>query len=357
MKKLLILVNTLANGGAEHVIYELVKYLDYQRYKPEVLCYASDTKSPVSRQVQEICPVTFLGLDGTITGRTIRKVLRTISRIHPDIIHAHQGGTLFALLWCLIHRKPLCITVHARPDIAFNPKTKRLLKLLLPFLRVHLVACSETNLELVRQYYHVPPEKCAFVNNGIELGRFTQMPHRQFTFLNVARQDENKNQAAILRCFAKICKEEVHPRLILVGDGPCHEQLVKQSCELHIEDRVLFTGEVEDPAVYYAQSDVYVMASHREAMPLTVLEAMAAGLPIISTDVGGLRDVVKQNGILMKDGDEASLEDAMRQMMRFSEAERNTMASTVDEILAQYSAQKMAKSYMEIYDLLVKGKV
>ena len=356
MKKLLILVNTLANGGAEHVIYELVKHLDYQRYKPEVLCYASDTKSHVSRQVREICPVTFLGLDGTITGRTIRKVLRTISRIRPDIIHAHQGGTLFALLWCLIHRKPLCITVHARPDIAFNPKTKRLLKLLLPFLRVHLVACSETNLELVRQYYHVPPEKCAFVNNGIELGRFTQMPHRQFTFLNVARQDENKNQAAILRCFAAICMEEAQPRLILVGDGPCHEQLAEQCCALQVEDRVLFTGAVDDPAPYYAQSDVYVMASHREAMPLTVLEAMAAGLPIISTDVGGLRDVVNQNGILLKDGDEIGFANAMHDMMQLRKEERSAMASTAKDTLGQFASQKMAESYMEIYDRLIERK-
>ena len=83
---------------------------------------------------------------------------------------------------------------------------------------------------------------------------------------------------------------------------------------------------------------------------------MAAGLPIISTDVGGLRDVVNQNGILLKDGDEIGFANAMHDMMQLRKEERSAMASTAKDTLGQFASQKMAESYMEIYDRLIERK-
>lgn len=332
------------------MVFELANNVDNDRFDVEILCYGPRVDNFLSQMVESRFNVTYLGISGGITVKNVVKTLKAINKAAPDIVHAHMGGAGFAAIWTLLRNKPVVITVHTRPNKAFSPKIEKLIRLALKRRSTTLVAVSEENLKKVNAYFGNASAKNRCVNNGITLSRFQQKTHSGFAMINVARQDENKNQSAILRCFKKYLDHYPEDRLYLVGDGPCHEELVKMSMDMGLSENVVFTGNVENTEDYYSVSDLYVQSSHREAMPLSLLEAMAVPMPIISTDVGGIRDIVRGNGILVEDNDECALFDAMLKIRSMCAEDLNEMKKRSFTIVADYSSDVMGKKYMELYD-------
>lgn len=349
-KRLVILLGGFAIGGAEHMVYELVKHINRERYNVTVLCYMPKQNTALESQVEKICQVLYLNETGTIKPSAILKALRALRKLRPDVVHAHLGGSGFGAIWAFLTGKHFVVTAHTKPEKAFSSKIEKFVRLALKRENTTLVGVSEENKILLKQYFNVDDHKLCCVNNGVDLGRFRREAHEGFTLINVARQDENKNQAVLLRCFAQLYKQDNTVKLLLLGDGPMHEKLKKQAEEWGLSEAVTFTGNVSNTEDYYAVSDLYVQTSHREAMPLSVLEAMAAGLPIISTDVGGLKDVVQDNGILVPDNNEEALYQAIMKIYSQSPEEAKRMEKASHRIVQAYSSEAMACAYEIIYD-------
>ena len=348
--KILMMLQNFGEGGAQHVVYEQIRALNKERFDVCVLCYGKPTETALEKQMQKMCMPIYMNSVGQIRLSTILKALRIIRKERPEVIHAHMGSAGFGAIWTLLTDSPLVITVHTKPEKAFSSKIEKLVRWALRKENVVLVGVSKENEALVKQYFDVSENKVACVNNGINLDRFSRKDHENFTLINVARQDENKNQAVLLRCFAKLHKQDNTVKLLLLGNGPLHEELKKQAETLNISEAVVFTGNISNTEDYYAVSDMYVQTSHREAMPLSVLEAMAAGLPIVSTDVGGLKDVVKDNGILVPDNDEEALYQAILKIYRQTKEEQQEMRNASLRIVHAYSSEAMARKYEMIYD-------
>lgn len=343
-----ILLKNFPIGGAENMVYELVRHIKQDRVNISVLCYGTRESTALSSRVEEICPVKYLGLTGEISFASIERVCQALDELKPDVVHAHMGSVVFAAIWSLFRGKGFVATVHTEADKAFNWKVELLLRVRMLFNKACLVAVSKQNAMLVKKHFKLPEWKYGCVNNGIDLTKFYSVLHTPFTYINVARHDANKNQRMLLKSFARARRQNKEMRLILVGDGPTHEELKSDAKELGIDDSVVFTGNVSDVEVYYAQSDVFVLCSHQEAMPLSALEAMAAGLPIISSRVGGMVDVVQDNGLLLKENCEDELTNAILQM--YNERSSNEYLKKASlRIVQNYSAQEMADQYIEIY--------
>ena len=348
-KRLTVIINSLSVGGAENMVCELVKNIDRTAFDVRVLCYGAKRNTPIEEQTEKVCPVIYLDKDGHISPLKIVQVVGALWKTKPDVVHAHLGGTGFGAIWAILYKKPLVITVHASSHKAFSSKIERFVRCALKTGKTKIVAVFQENETALKEYFGLSPKNCSCVNNGIDLSRFSRKEHKDFTLINVARQDDNKNQAALLRCFHRFHQKYPNSSLLLLGDGPNHVQLKEQAKELGMADKVTFTGNVPNTQDYYAVSDVYVQSSHREAMPLSVLEAMAAGLPIVSTDVGGLRDVVQENGILVPDHDEEALYKAMERVYTQDKTGMENMCRKSLELVQNYSSQKMARAYEMIY--------
>ena len=348
--KLAIIISRFAIGGAENMVYELIKKIDQSRFEVHVICYMPRCNTTLEMKAEKICSIHYLDIFGHVGFSEIKKVSDALSRIKPDVVHAHLGGVVFGAIWTIIHRKPLVVTIHTKPEQEFTAKIKCLLKCRMFQKKWVLAAVSQENEKLVKQFYQIKDDRCVCVANGVDVSRFYRKGHERFTVINLARQDENKNQAAILRCFARIHQKYGNTQLILAGDGPMHQHLVDLANELGIQKAVLFPGMVSNAEDYYAVSDLYVQSSHTEAMPLSVLEAMAAGLPIVSTDVGGLRDVVQGNGILVPDHDEQAIFDAILRILSASDHERDVMSKISQTLVEKYSSKMMSEQYMELYE-------
>jgi glycosyltransferase involved in cell wall biosynthesis len=234
--------------------------------------------------------------------------------------------------------------------MAFIKKTEKLLKIGLKRGKIFVVAVSEENCKLMLQYFNGASDKISYINNGVSLSSYRKREHDFFTFINVARQDENKNQSLIIDCFERVHKRYPQTRLLLVGDGPTHQALKDQVVGLNLEDSVELPGNVSNVEDYYAVSDVYLQSSHREAMPMSVLEAMATRLPIVSTDVGGMKDVVSNNGVLITDNDTEGFEQAMFRIFEIDETERKKLGENSYSIVQKYSSETMTEEYVRLYE-------
>jgi glycosyltransferase involved in cell wall biosynthesis len=350
-----VVIDDVGMGGAQHMIYELVKNIDNSRYHVTIICTEDRRYSLLEQQMlSEGYNIIFLKLNQYLK---IFELYYDLQKIKPDIIHAHQRGIL-AAFWALLNNVYLITTIHTKPDVIFKWWLENFyFRLSLLLKRNIIVAISKYNYDICKNYWHLHKKYIRYINNGIDIPRYYNRPHKIFTFINVSRQDSNKNQYLILRSLACLYRENTNipMKLFLVGDGKKHNYLRKKVEDLGISHIVEFTGYISDPREYLAVSDVYISSSHREGLSLSVLEAMASRLPIIATDAGGVRDLAQDNGILIKNDDNDALLAAMR-TLRDNHKLRIQRGEKSFEMAQEYSAISMTRSYCNIYETFSKKR-
>lgn len=343
------IVGAFVMGGAENMVYELAKAYSPEEVNSLVISISNRRGTYLEKKIDDAnIRVVYAGCSGTVTPLKLYKVYKIIKEFKPNIIHAHMSGVVYSLPWVLTHRCKMIVTAHTTPKEAFNSRVTKILKFLASLNKVVMVGVSEENAQLMKEYYNLDDQHVKSVNNGVDVSRYYKKDHEQFTFVHVGRQDENKNQSLIIRCFSKVLDRYPNTKLILCGNGPLRDQLETLVKNLGIEKAVLFTGNVSNVQDYLSVSDVYLQSSHREGLPLSVVEGMASSLPIISTNVGGLKNVVKENGFLISDNDENEYLRAMMEI-RKNEELRKKMGNISLEMTSPFSSSSMARKYVEIY--------
>lgn len=350
-----IILGPLVIGGAENMVYELVRKLDKTQVNATVISLHSRTGSSLEKKFDDAkIPVKYIDVHGHITIGKLLKVYREINNLRPQVVHAHMSGVVYSILWSLFHNK-LVVTAHTTPDKAFNRRTTFVLKILAKLQKAILVGVSEENRDLMLKAYGVSEQSVICINNGVDIKRYYHKKHKNITFINVGRHDKNKNQQEIIRQFAKLHRKYKNGSLILCGDGSELHNNKDLAEQLGIKDCVFFAGNVPNVQDYLAKSDIYVQASHREGLPLTTIEAAASGLPIIATDVGGMKNIVRENGILIPDDDAEQLYLAMEKLF-LDKSIREIFAEVSLRIAEEYSSDNMANKYTDVYLSCIKKR-
>jgi glycosyltransferase involved in cell wall biosynthesis len=174
-------------------------------------------------------------------------------------------------------------------------------------------------------------------------------------FTCVGRLEPQKNPLMLVRAFAALDDPRAH--LILLGEGSLHKELVTFIRERELRQRVHLLGKRMDIPECLAASDVFVLSSNWEGNPLAVMEAMAGGLPVIGTAVGGVPELVwsGQHGILVDPGDDAAFGRAMRVLLNNVE-KRLTMAEAARVRAKEaFDVEAMVRGYMAIYEAALAG--
>jgi glycosyltransferase involved in cell wall biosynthesis len=219
---------------------------------------------------------------------------RLVRDWRPDILVTYNWGAIeFAL-----GNNILPLARHLHVVDGFGPEERAIQ---IPRrVRMRRVALSRTPVllpsrNLVRiatEIWKLPPRVIHYVPNGIDLARFAtdgaQRDAGEPVIGTVAALREEKNIARLVRAFAQLPSG----RLVIVGDGPERPALQGLAASLGVADRVAFAGHHQDPAPFYARFDVFALSSDTEQMPLSVIEAMASGLPVVATDVGDVKRMV-----------------------------------------------------------------
>ncbi len=168
--------------------------------------------------------------------------------------------------------------------------------------------------------------------------------------LAVGRLSHEKGHADLISAFASIVKADPRTKLVIVGDGPERNSLETRARSSGFGDRIIFTGQVSDASVYYRVADVFVLPSHSEGSPNALLEAMAAGLPVVATRVGGVPEIVtdEESALLAPAHDAQAMAEAVLRLL----ADKNIsqrLAAAARQRVKDYSPESRLQALLEIY--------
>jgi glycosyltransferase involved in cell wall biosynthesis len=226
------------------------------------------------------------------------------------------------------------------------------------------VPVSEDAAEVVRDIERVPARKVCVIHNGIDLTAFptpaAPRPAKGNRAIHVARLNPVKDQPTLLHAARLAADAEPSFRLDLVGDGPARAELEALHRQLNLGGHVRFLGFRDDVRDLLTAADFFVLSSVSEGISLTLLEAMAMGLPVVATDVGGNREVVAEGttGLLVPAQSPAALAEAMLGLVRDPERARRMGAAGRRRAEEKFDLRRVVREYEELYlSLLRKRKV
>ena len=297
---------------------------------------------------------------GVRKGNTIGNIMRfrhLLQRMRPDLLITSNWGTIE---WSMANAVPVVRQVHIEDGFGPDDRGGRLTRRAFArrvLLRNRLVVLpSRTLWTIATKIWRLQPDRLRYVPNGVDLDRFAAQPaatgsrDRSPVIGTVAALRPEKNIGRLLRAFA-LATSGSQARLLIVGDGPEREALTAMAAGLGISGRVHFAGHIAAPAALYRQFDIFALSSDTEQMPLSVLEAMAAGLPVASTDVGDVRSMLAaENGVYVMEPDDMALAAGLRALIDDYGARRMLGSANRAKAEREFGQVKMFASWAGVFD-------
>lgn len=367
------LLGSLDVGGAERHVAHLLEGLDRARFRP--ILFLTRKKGAFLPRIESLgIPVRESGVLSVFTWAGFRGIVRlaaTLRRENVRIVHSYLYGanligaglcflepTLFHLV--AIRRNQLPHTMVFRPLFRWleGPRTR--------FVSVSRAA------DAVLGSWGISPRWRYQVPNGVEIPPLLPEPRRReiraglglppeaVLVSMVANFDPDKGHRDLLRAFALLGSEgpagKDDPWLCLIGDGELLEECRELARALRIENRVLFLGRRGDVQDLLQASDLFVLNSRTEGMSNALLEAIAAGLPAVATDVGGNPEVIEDghNGLLVPAGDPAAQAGAIRLLLANPELRASLGTASRARAIGLFSLEAMIRRIEAIYDEMVR---
>ena len=340
-------------GGTEHMVASLVGGIDYTRFEVLVISLAGPRNNHIQRMMEESGAELFYGGKGEISSwKIFYRIYHRLVSFQPDLIHSNMYAYAFVVPYLLTHRILLLHTVHNKPEREFKKKYQFLISLLYQWRKAVPVAISHiVERELRIQYPSLTVVERIY--NPVDTEKYLVKRKRtedtDITFVHVARMMRQKNQALLLEAFAEARKRIPGLRLVMVGDGELRDSLHTRAEKTDLRGSVIFTGNVSNVKPYLEDGDVFVLSSDYEGLPLSILEAMAAGLPILSTEVGGIGDIVTDNGYLTPPGDVMGLAERMIFLAEYGKM-RLQMGERSARNAKQYDSAVCICQYEHLYE-------
>ena len=291
-----------------------------------------------------------------------------LKKIKPDLVISVGGGTRSNAFFSLISKIflpkiPVVIITHGNLE-KFLRKQNFILRYIIKLIYQKVeknISVSQGVMESLKKNFNLKDNKCTFIYNGFDLDSIERksnevVNHPWFNenipvILSVARLNPiQKDFITLLKSFAMV-RSKIFSRLVIVGEGPQREELEKLAKELKIEHDVLFLGFQQNPYKYMAKSSVFVLSSKFEGLPNVLIEAMACGVPIISSDCDfGPREILKNGkyGILVPVGDEKKMAEAIIELLK-NEDLRKALIVASKERVKEFSIEKSVKSYKNLF--------
>lgn len=350
---------SLGLGGAEQVVIRLAAGLDRTRFEPLVCCL--DDPGPFAPQAEKAgLEVVALGKRGPVDVRVAARLGRLLRGRGIDVVHTHLwGGDLWGRLvahWC---GTPVTVTTAHNVD-DWKQWHHLALDRWLARGTTRLVAVSEQ----VRAFYEgrgVAPGRWQVVYNGVAdvpsspRGRgpaFRELGIGDEPLVGlVGRLVSAKAPDVFLDAVARASVAVPTLKALVVGDGPLRSSLEQRISRMGLQGRVVFTGVRHDVADLFPGLDALASSSEREGLSMAMLEAMAAGVPVVATRVGGTPELIESGitGILVPPGDPQALADGLLALLRSPERSESLRRAARERVRSHFSLSRMVERYQEAY--------
>lgn len=365
--RILHLITRLPVGGAENVLVDIVRRLNPARYESLVCCIQA--KGELSGEIEKLgVPLRCLGRmrSKRFDWRAVRDLIRLVREERIAIVHSHlYHANLYGRIAAYLAGVPAVAHVH---NVYGQPKLhRRLLNRLLARATARVIAVSDEIREDLIRHDAIDAPKISVIHNAIDLRRVDTelsreqararlgVSEEQLLIGCVGRLEQQKGHRFLLEACSLLKDDgDLWPRLrvIVAGDGRLREELEKQAEALGLASSVRFLGTRHDVPEILRALDLYVMPSLWEGLSIAMLEAMAAGLPIIISDVSGAARALgdDEHGIRVPPGDAAALARALWSLAREPGRRLALGASARRRVQENFSIDAMMSQLASIYD-------
>jgi glycosyltransferase involved in cell wall biosynthesis len=356
-------------GGAEQALLNLLTKLDLARWRPILFHHAESGLAPLvdaARQLKiQITAIPRLDSKNRLTAA--RAFFRELRAESPSIFHAQLNNQLSCrqgLLLAALARIPARIgTTHLVVDLP----TSVLLHVEQLIVTAGVQRYIAVSRKLARQLrtFGVPGNKIQVIHNAIPWERYVCPVNRELrerlgagigrkVVLTTARLNAQKGHSFLLQAATMVSNAV----FVLAGDGPDREHLEYQARSLGIADRVLFLGYRTDVPELLSACDLFVLPSLFEGLPLSILEAMAAGRPVICSKAGGTDEAITdgETGLLVPPENPEELARAINRLLVNSALAQQVASAAKARVIKDFSASRMAERNMEIYEELTSNR-
>lgn len=356
------LIEDLDQGGAEKVLVNLVSGLNRGKFSPLVCCLRHKGALAAELEARRI-PVVALhkkaGIDLGLLGR-LQQLLRThrVAVVHSHVFTANLWGRLASLLAGV----PVRIS-HEHSTFTVDDRLRRRIERLLAPHTSRIIAVSEQLRGRLLRECRLPAEKVVTIHNGLRLPLTRNQPRQtelvrelgleRFSHLigAVGRLEPRKNFPLLLQAMAIVLQEFPQAGLLLVGAGPESERLQQEAARLGLREQVVFAGQRNQAHELLPVLAVFCLPSQTEGISMAILEAMAVGVPVVATAVGGNPEIIPapRYGLLVPAGEVNALAAALLETLRDRTAAQSRVQAAQKFVQHHFTEAAMIRNVEQLY--------
>jgi glycosyltransferase involved in cell wall biosynthesis len=358
-----LMVNNLEIGGSERQFTNLANSLRHRKFEPLLGCL--ERKGGFLEQISEIQEFNRGASFYTLQAQRVRFTLAKYLREHKvEVAHAFDFyANVMLIPAARLAGVPVVIGSHRQLGDLLSPMKRRVQGMLFRFC--DRVVCNSKAAASRLEDEGYPSNKIVIIPNGISDAAFTRVnpaleriPGKMRVGMIARMNDPCKNHSGFLKTAAILAKRYENVEFVLVGDGPLRESFEQMARELGVADRTVFLGARDDIPAILAALDILILPSRSESLPNIIIEGMAAGMPVVATQVGGIPELVLEGetGFLVAADDEVGMANAVERLLLSAELRAGFGEKAQRLANANYRMSRIRDQFEELYANLLQEK-
>lgn len=375
-KPIIWLIDSLGPGGAEQLMPAMMKRFKDVGFNIRVCVLQTRAGNPIAADLKRIgLPVDLIPVPNLRYPLNLFRILRYFRFHRPQLVHTQlEFSDILGTLAARILGIPSVSTIHILDKSAEKKSKAMRLKLrwfMLEKFCSRIIAVSEKTRSHHLKTGGLDPKKVITVYNGIDISRFTETHESDITktkqvlhlpldnriIITVAVLREPKGIQYMIQALPKILEQIPDIHYLVVGDGAYGTILKDLSASLSVQDHITFAGHRTDIPNLLACSDIFVLPTLGDALPTVLIEALAAGKPIVASNVGGVPEIIENgvNGVLVPPGDPPSLADACLQLLKNKKQASQMVLAGGQTVWQRFNVDAQIEQLSKIYEELVSS--
>lgn len=365
-KVILYIITKSELGGAQKNVYDLIS--NFQKGYEVHLATAVNgqlTEKAIALGVKvHLIPNLTRSINLFNDFLAVKQCISLINIIKPDIIHTHSSKAgVVARIAGWMCKVPTVFTAHGWGFTHGTPKLRRKIalvseKLLAP-LTAKIICVSESDRQLALKFAVGTQQSLVTIYNGVSdirmsIADASAQPPR---LIMVARFNEQKDQSTLLKSIAKLKNLDFH--VDFVGSGISMEECKALAQSLEITNKVYFLGDRTDVPNLLAQSQIFILSTHYEGFPISILEAMRAGLPVVATSVNGIPEQVERDktGLLVPHEDVETLANALSKLIDSPQMRQQMGEAGRQKFVQEFIVERMVTEVQAVYEEILNNRI
>lgn len=348
-------------GGQQQVGY-LVGAMNKLDYHTAVICQPGSILEKFCREKSIPCKsITMIGEMDFFAGF---KISRICKRQNYNVLHLHSGHALAIGIWAKLFHSKLKLIASRRVDYHIKKNWFSQFKYKSRF--VDKIVCISEAIENVLIEDGVPQDKLVTIHSGIDIKKFSNMhPPENFKrdlgiaenkilVGTIAAMSGQKDYPNLLKAAKIVVEQNDDVFFCAVGDGPDRQKIIKMADEFGLMNRFIFVGFRKDIGNFLKTFDIFVLASKKEGLGTSILDAQAVGLPVIACEVGGIPEIISDgiNGLLVPPRNDQKLAEAILKLVNGAEL-RNKLGKKARESVKQFDIQRTVEKNIKLYEQIL----